>query len=425
MTEIMHFDIVMISDFRTPGGTSIALATEIGALHGAGLKIGLLQVDMPYYNITVPSPAILDCIRFGWARWIQSEQRIACELLALHNPAFFGQVKFPRHNIRSRHRIVVVHHVPSGPTGTLNYDPWRLDASFRRSFGGDFIWAPVSPVCRAQFKKIAFDLPLLAENWHNVIKVEEWGFPRPSPRFSSCVIGRHSRPDPDKWPKSRNEILQCYSPELGFEVRILGAEWYLKRLIGEVPHNWRLFAFDEIAPKEFLQSIDFFVYFHHPLTIEAFGRAPAEAAAAGCVLVLPPYLRETFGDAAVYCEPKDVAAIVRRYQADPEAYCRQSRRGYDIVRERFGPESLLRLARSTMIEPNVAAGRKESGSDLLKDALFRFRLKIRYRTREIFRRLIRKVLRALLPKSVHDRLKQLAKGPLSGRLRDRVVMLKK
>lgn len=424
MTEIIHFDIVMISDFRTPGGTSIALATEIRAFHDAGLTIGLLQVDMPYYDIPI-HPAILDCIHIGSARWVQSEQSIECELLALHNPAFFGQVKLPRYDIRSRHRIVVVHHVPSGPTGDLNYDPWRLHASFRRSFGGEFIWTPVSPVCRKQFKKIAFDLPLLAEDWHNIMKVEEWGFPRQSPRFSNCVIGRHSRPDPDKWPETRSEILQCYPPGPGFEVRILGAGSYLKRLIGEVPQNWQLIAFDEIAPKEFLQSIDFFVYFHHPLTIEAFGRAPAEAAAAGCVLVLPPYLRDTFGDAAVYCEPEGVAAIVRKYQSDRNAYCRQSRQGYDIVRERFGPESLLRLAKSTMIKPNVAVGCPKTDGELFRDALFRFTLKTKYQIRDIFRKLIRSILRTLLPKPVHSWLKHLAKDRRLGRLRDRVAVLQK
>jgi hypothetical protein len=36
-------DIIIVSDFRFPGGTSTAIAHEIRALSGAGYTIGLLQ----------------------------------------------------------------------------------------------------------------------------------------------------------------------------------------------------------------------------------------------------------------------------------------------------------------------------------------------------------------------------------------------
>jgi hypothetical protein len=293
---------------------------------------------------------------------------------------------------------MVVHHVPLRPTNSLNYDPWRLNTIINRSFGGEFIWAPVSPVCRRQFDKIGFNAPLLSENWHSIIRVDEWGSPRSSPKFSNPVIGRHSRPEPDKWPNAKRELFQCYPTEPDFEVRMLGAESYLRDLVGQVPKNWRLFAYDEITPKEFLQSIDFFVYFHHPLTLEAFGRAPAEAAAAGCVLVLPHYLRAIFGDGAIYCEPQDVMAIVRQYHSDPNAYGRQSTRGYDVVCHRYGPESLLRLAKETLARPNVMS-ESQSGSRWVNGASVRFALRVEYGIREYFRpaldRLVKRTLRAL------------------------------
>jgi SAM-dependent methyltransferase len=427
-SSVTRFDIVMVCDFRPLGGTSTALATEIKIFHDVGLKIGLVQVNSHHFGMEVPiHPAILDCVSSGSARWVRPEQSTECELLALHNPVFFGRTKFPQHDIRSRNRIVVAHHVPLGPTGALNYDPWRLQAALRRSFGGEFIWAPVSPVCRDQFRKIAFQLPLLAEDWHNVIRVEEWGAPRSSPKFSNCVIGRHSRPQPDKWPATKSEILQCYPAEPDFEVRILGADSYLKQLIGQIPKNWRLFVFNEIAPKEFLQSIDFFVYFHHPLTIEAFGRAPAEAAAAGCVLILPPYLRDTFGDGAIYCEPRDVATVVRKYRSDSEAYRLQSKRGHDVVREHFGPESLLRLAKSSMVKPNVVIGKSSGDGWPPRDTLWRFALRAKLRVPEMLsaaKRLIRRILRILVPKPLRSWLQQIMLDRRISRSPDRAILLK-
>jgi hypothetical protein len=400
-----HFDIVMVSDFRLIGGTSSALAAEIRAFHESGLNIGLLQINSVFLDSSTPThPEILECVRSRSAVWLQSEQTISCELLAVHNPIVFDQVKLPRYDISSRRRVLVAHHVPLAPTGSLNYDPWRLQAALRKGFGGEFIWAPVSPVCRQQFTKIAFDLPLLCDNWHSIIKAEEWGSPRSNPKFSNYIIGRHSRPGPEKWPETRRELLQSYPIDPDFEVRILGADSYLRGLLGsDVPENWQLLEFNEISPKEFLQGIDFFVYFHNPLILEAFGRAPAEAAAAGCVVILPPYLRETFHELAIYCEPQDVANVVEQYHADIEAYSRQSRLGYELVRERYGPESLVRIAKSAINGPRVVVPDKGNKASYLMDVSKRFCLRTDLYVRRFIlsplRSLLRPAVRALWPKA--------------------------
>jgi glycosyltransferase involved in cell wall biosynthesis len=56
-----------------------------------------------------------------------------------------------------------------------------------------------------------------------------------------------------------------------------------------------------------------------------------EAMAAGVPTLLPQAFRETFGDAAVYCEPKEVAVTARQLWSDPAAYRAQVERGYDHV----------------------------------------------------------------------------------------------
>jgi len=430
MKSAIDFDIVMVCDFRIPGGTSSALAAEIRTFFDTGLKIGLLQINSPYFDSAAPADSeIPHCVDSGLVKWLNPTQSIDCDLLVLHNPNFFMRVDFPEQNIRSRNRIMVAHHVPLGPTGKLNYDPWRINAIIQKNFGGGFVWAPNSPVCREQFNKIFFDLPLLADDWHNIIRVEDWGAPRSSAKFQKCVIGRHSRPHNDKWPTTRKELLQCYPPDPDFEVRILGADSYLRKLVGLVPENWRLYAFNEITPKEFLHTIDFFVYFHHPLTLESFGRAPAEAAAAGCVLILPSYLRATFGDGAIYCKPQDVAEIVRAYRSDPGAYGRQSQSGYDTVRKHYGPESLLRLARMTMDMPRIVVGRKPSFYSHIKNSSMRLVLRTELRVREGVsnsKRLNREILRFVarqLPVGIREWAQQIAADRRASHSRDQAVLL--
>jgi hypothetical protein len=50
----------------------------------------------------------------------------------------------------------------------------------------------------------------------------------------------------------------------------------MKRLIGERPANWQILEAHEIPVRDFLSRIDFFVYFHHPDWVEAYGRTVAE-----------------------------------------------------------------------------------------------------------------------------------------------------
>ncbi len=84
--------------------------------------------------------------------------------------------------------------------------------------------------------------------------------------------------------------------------------------------------------------------FVHPARYEPFGLAPLEAAASGCALLLGDIdsLHEVWGDAALYAEPGDVAALaaaMRRLQRDPALCERLSvlarRRAADYSSERM------------------------------------------------------------------------------------------
>ncbi|HET6468446.1 MAG TPA: glycosyltransferase, partial [Geminicoccaceae bacterium] len=95
-------------------------------------------------------------------------------------------------------------------------------------------------------------------------------------------------------------------------------------------------------PRAFLAGIDFFVYYHHPRWVEAFGRVVIEALAAGCMAVLPPSFEAVFGNAAVYAEAPVAAALVRELRGQPERVAEQRRRGRDAVCARFSLEAHTR-----------------------------------------------------------------------------------
>src|SRR6185295_1391050 len=167
-----------------------------------------------------------------------------------------------------------------------------------------------------------------------------------------------------KWPATRGELLTVYPDDPTIDVRLLGVGDHTRRLVGDWPANWSALEFGAVDPAEFLRSIDFFVYFHHPEWVEAFGRTVAEAIASGAVAILPDHFRATFGEAALYRAPEEVVPTVHELYADWQQYRLQSGLGMKVVERRFGPKPYLdRVARligdatggrSKMTRPRVA-----------------------------------------------------------------------
>jgi glycosyltransferase involved in cell wall biosynthesis len=111
----------------------------------------------------------------------------------------------------------------------------------------------------------------------------------------------------------------------------MGGTSYAKKLLHTLPTNWKTIAFDKISVSQFLSEIDVFLHFVHGDYIEEFGRNVMEAMAQGVPAILPHSLKGTFADAATYCTPDEVQAVVERLVADSDSYAAQSERGYQFV----------------------------------------------------------------------------------------------
>jgi hypothetical protein len=196
---------------------------------------------------------------------------------------------------------------------------------------------------------------LLADDWHEIIDVSLWWSGRERPGTGVPVIGRHGRPDPVKWPRDADDLLRAY-PEAGdVRVRILGGGEIAVHRLGRRPSTWDIVEFGAESPRDFLTTLDFFVYFHDPDWVEAFGRTLLEAMAAGVPVIAGPHFRPVFGDAALYTEPAGVRDLVRTLHGDPARYRAVVTRARRFVEERFGPGShVARLGVTPSGPPRVA-----------------------------------------------------------------------
>ena len=356
------FDIAVVGDFRFPGGSGSSIDSQIRAQAQAGYRTALIQVHGPVLRKPHPiNPLIRQCIDDGVAEFVDSATPVSAALTLAFHPQVFT---YPPHRplqVDAETTLLVTSHPFVDGYGDPFYDWAAIDANVQEVFGGGVLWAPVGPLVRAPVAGLADAPPLHSEDWLEVLPLAQW---KPSRRRRvegpPFVIGRHSRPDPLKWPDRPADAFAAYPASPDFRVEILGGGPFLKDVVGRIPENWRVFPFGAVPPGEFLQGIDFFVYFHHSRWVEAFGRTILEALASGVITILPEHFRPLFGDAAIYTIPQYAASRVRELAGDPRALQEQRKTAYARVAERFDSsahvariERLIGKPRARTIAPAI------------------------------------------------------------------------
>jgi glycosyltransferase involved in cell wall biosynthesis len=333
MTE---FDILFVADPRFPGGTSTGVASEIAAAHAAGFRCGLLMVKGPVLRAPHPiHPQILDHLDTGRVASADPDSALVAGVTIVHHPTIFSNLPVKRLSVRTGTVLLVIPHPEVNSAGEVQYDLPRVAGNIEAVFGVAPTIAPAGVNVRRSFQAQSIaDRNVLSEDWRYLIDLDLWPV-RPIRTIGEhVVIGRHSRPDPAKWPDALDEALAVYPADTRYEVRILGGgvpEGY-----GTLPANWSVLPFTTGGVSGFLQGLDFYVYFHSSAWVEAFGRTILEAMATGLVIILPPSFEPQFGTAAVYAEPHAVNALIEAFVADPERYRRQCRHARQEAERLYG-----------------------------------------------------------------------------------------
>lgn len=324
---MIKYDVVIVSDFRLPGGTNRSTAEELRIHRSNNIRTGLIHAS----SKLAQKPA-------QWADCIQSElcpQRVTpvlrgvpahAKLMLLRHPTAAAAVPDTKGYLTVEHAVIVANQPAVRPDGSEEYSPRQITAEVEHRVGVKPVWAPISPQVRRTLTNTLSPDELLPVDWNNVFAESNASPPRADFNRDRIRIGRHSRPSPDKWPSCAGDILSAYPASSEFKVQILGGAGPAIDLIGETPPNWEIHPFGSKEPEDFLRDVDFWVYFHHPNWMEAYGRSIMEALRAGCVAILPHYFEETFGDAAVYCSPSEVKRMINSFVDGTYSYAKQSAR---------------------------------------------------------------------------------------------------
>nr|WP_296068197.1 glycosyltransferase [uncultured Actinoplanes sp.] len=349
-------DVAILSDFRYPGGTSASIAAEVYAQAEAALSTVLVHVPSPHQPRALPfSPRISDLLRDGVAELARDDQEVSARLLLVRQPRIFTEDLPAPPRVTAERTVMVINQPPGDAENPFRYyDFADVVDRVHRYFGPDVEWAPISSQVRDQVLEVAPDAKLAAEDWHEIIDVATWWQDRDGFVGDVPVIGRHGRADPVKWPKDPAEILGAY-PETGdLRVRFLGGGEIAVKRLGRKPDNWDVVRFGNERPDEFLRTIDFFVYFHDPEWLEAFGRTILEAMASGVPVIIGEHFRPIFEDAALYTDPAGAPALVHELYRDPERYRAVAVRAREFAERRYGHQSHLTRLADFGIRPRIA-----------------------------------------------------------------------
>lgn len=350
-------DVLDVSDLRLPGGTSHSVAEEVRAQADDGWTTGLVQLNGPLLSQVSPlNPAIRRQVEAGRARLLVGRAPVQASLVVIRHPAVLQHAGDQLPPVEAEQVVVVANAAPADIDGHEHYQPEVVTEIARQRFGREPIWAPIGPLVRAAITGRVPAARLRAEDWVNVIDVDSWWGRRAGWRADRPVIGRHSRDSPQKWPADPGVLRSVYPVDGSMIVRVLGGAETPRTTLGKLPASWRVQPFGSQSPRDFLAGVDFFVYYHDPCWVEAFGRTILEAMASGVPAILPPHFEALFGEAARYAEPAEVAAVIEQLYADRDACDALAARAAAVARARFGAE-----AHRSRVRELIGGGDSRSG----------------------------------------------------------------
>jgi hypothetical protein len=330
--------VVFLADVRFPGGTSSALANEVRALHRCGLSAAVAPIQSPVLSARrPPHPGVIAPLDETGTPLVPVETRVRARLALVYHPTLFARP--PSREIRVDADVlgVVMHHPPRDALGRPQYDLGAVRDIIRDLGHADPILLPVGPNVRQGLEADGWGSMTSDRDWHNLIDAAAWPGAKHTQDTETLVFGRHSRPDPLKWPSAEERPL-VYPTDPPFRFRMLGVDDALRETIQPWSPNWIALPFSHARVGDFLAGLDAYAYFHHPDWIEAFGYNVLEALAVGLPTVLPPSFAPLFNEAALYVTPADARALYTRLREDPELRARQGSLARRLVADRFGFE---------------------------------------------------------------------------------------
>jgi hypothetical protein len=317
------YDVVVAGDWRYATGPVRSAVDEMRALAAAGLRIGLVQLDA-YRNahrLRIPScAAIQELVNTGVVDHVHLSDPCRAELLLVRQAEVLQFAPDDPGRLSAARVLVVADRVDGAD------DPGECTARVRRIFGKPAVWCPQDPGVRAS---LPAGLDVTERDLPAIVDASGWHARRTGASEGEPIVGADlCEGDPIATLAGLSDV----------DVRVRLADGPPDAVAPGIPKDWLVFPATALAPRPFLHQLDFYLHVPEPAAAGTLSRPALEAAAAGCVVILPERSAALYGDAAVYAEPSEVPAMIRRYASDRDLFAEQSRRARAVVPRAYRPE---------------------------------------------------------------------------------------
>lgn len=339
-----EYDLLFVMDWNLGGGAYVSSLNYVLAARRYRMKVAVWHRRRPDLDLSKPlNSAIRRLAAAGEVDVISSGDKIKTKYVLVGYPPIYREPMENVPDVKADVIGVIVNQMAdrlySGQDS--QYDPRSIYRHVEEDYGKPPIWLPISGHVRQLIEQDRrYEGDIASIDWAPLIEVESQPPSKSSAGDGDPVIGRHSRDHYTKWPTRPQNIHMAYCADRPCRVEIMGGADIPCERLGKLPLNWNVYPFNFMDTGSFLNQIDFFVHYPNEDYIEEFGRSVIEAMVHNSVCILPPRFESTFGEAAVYAEPKDAWRSIQHLWENPDEYQAQIARGLSFVREKCGYKQL-------------------------------------------------------------------------------------
>ncbi|MEU4156573.1 glycosyltransferase [Actinoplanes sp. NPDC026670] len=314
-----RFDVVVAADWRFLTGTQRSALAEIRALREAGHSVAILHLESlrsVHRQRRSLSAGVQQLINSGQLEQVLETDQVTAGVLLVRQPEVLQFAPEDGCSLRAGRVLIIADRAPARLDGSdRRYTVAAVSDAAARLFGAPPTWLPADA-----------DLPTVAE---------PLDVARPLPR-GPAVVGVDLC-DAGEWPGDLAAALDVPRRCTDADVRIRLPE--TPRRPPGLPAHWLVYEPSDLDPRTFTAQLDFYLHFPPEQTAELISRPALEAAATGCVVLVPERLAAAFGDAAVPCTPDEAPSLVRRFRDDPARYAAQSALARAAVERGYRPST--------------------------------------------------------------------------------------
>jgi hypothetical protein len=356
------YDVIVAADWRFVEGTHRAALAEIRALAQDGRRVAILHLEG--YRIVTNrrrpvASVVQELVNDGVVDQVFAYEEVEAELLVVRQVT---ALQFPSDEpcrIRPGRVLVVADRAPCRGDGVdQRYATVDCGRAVRRLFGAQPHWCPQDPHIREALRVADPHLELTPYDFPSVVDTDRYAAVRDG--AGKVPIVGTDLCDAGAWPADVPDALAVLRLLRGADVRVRLPD----RPGGDAERParaWLVYAAADVGPRAFLHQLDFYLHFPHRQAVETCSYPALEAAAAGCVVVLPERFAACHGDAAVYCAPDHVQATIERYHADRALYAEQSRRARAVAARAYSRTGYLARVEALLRAPQPAAPLQRTG----------------------------------------------------------------